>query len=630
MSANLIYDLSQSLFTKLSKLEILILSENKLESIQKNFFDGLYRLKYLDLAQNQIKFLNKDSFFAIIDLENLYLKSNLINNLNGSLCILKNLTILDLSFNELESFKKEDVISNLTFLDLSLNPLKLLESNQKNLYGLKSLKLSSTNSSLISNINFELFTQLEELDLSDNLNINTTQINKLLRLRKLNLRNTNSTDCTFFKNLNGIEELDAGNNKQYYSCLRYLKFSFKSIKISNISLRHSIYNTGIDVDLLVNLIYLDASFNSMSSLFSFDKLPNLIYLDLQFNLLNNIIIDFDINFNFQMMSKLEFINLNNSMEKDLKNFELKFGNNLKHAIISSNKLRIFPKFCQEDESVREINSCNLKTLYFDNNKLDKIKQYFFIFLEKLEYLNLDSNDIGLIDDEAFINQKSLETLIISNNILSLANNTQALFNSLTSIKLLNLSFNFIEIIRMNTFRNLLKLEVLDLRSNKIHSIKESSFKGLINLRDLYINGNAPDLNIENSSFRRFESIKTIFIDKFILNNSNHKSIFIEMVKKKNSIHNKTIIKWSYFKAFNLITLNESFYDCSLVFELINFNIQYNLKTETDFNEYLASCQPIKLKRKEDLKALVQGNKLTINYLLIAILSVMFIAVLFFF
>ena len=231
LSANLIYDLSQSLFTKLSKLEILILSENKLESIQKNFFDGLYRLKYLDLAQNQIKFLNKDSFFAIIDLENLYLKSNLINNLNGSLCILKNLTILDLSFNELESFKKEDVISNLTFLDLSLNPLKLLESNQKNLYGLKSLKLSSTNSSLISNINFELFTQLEELDLSDNLNINTTQINKLLRLRKLNLRNTNSTDCTFFKNLNGIEELDAGNNKQYYSCLRYLKFSFKSTEI---------------------------------------------------------------------------------------------------------------------------------------------------------------------------------------------------------------------------------------------------------------------------------------------------------------------------------------------------------------------------------------------------------------
>ena len=61
----------------------------------------------------------------------------------------------------------------------------------------------------------------------------------------------------------------------------------------------------------------------MSSLFSFDKLPNLIYLDLQFNLLNNIIIDFDINFNFQMMSKLEFINLNNSMEKDLKNFEVK-------------------------------------------------------------------------------------------------------------------------------------------------------------------------------------------------------------------------------------------------------------------------------------------------------------------
>jgi hypothetical protein len=247
-------------------------------------------------------------------------------------------------------------------------------------------------------------------------------------------------------------------------------------------------------------------------------------------------------------------------------------------------------------------------------------------LEKLEYLNLDSNDIGIIDDEAFINQKSLETLIISNNKINLKNSTQALFYSLTSIKLLNLSFNFIEFIRMNTFSNLLKLEVLDLSYNKINSIKEESFNGLINLRDLYINGNEQHLKIENASFSRFEAIKTIFLDKSILDYSNHKRIFIELVKIKNFIHNKTILKWSYFQAFNLISLNESFYDCGLVFELIRFNIQYNLKTESDFYDYLSNCQPSEIKIN-DTDALVQEHKLTINYLVmfIAMLSVILIA-----
>ena len=219
-------------------------------------------------------------------------------------------------------------------------------------------------------------------------------------------------------------------------------------------------------------------------------------------------------------------------------------------------------------------------------------------MEKLEYLNLDSNNISIIDDNSFFNLKSLESLILSRIKLNLANNTQVLFNLLTNIKLLNLSFNLIEFIQVNTFSNLFKLEVLDLSNNKINSIKEGSFKGLINLKDLYINGNEPDIKIQNTSFSQFEAINTIFIDRSTLNNSDHKSIFIDMVKNKNVNHNKTILKWIYYPSFNLITLNESFYECGLVFELIRFNIQYNLRTESDFSEYLTNCQSSKMKIKK--------------------------------
>ena len=215
-------------------------------------------------------------------------------------------------------------------------------------------------------------------------------------------------------------------------------------------------------------------------------------------------------------------------------------------------------------------------------------------------------------------------MILSNNNLNLANNSQVLFNSLTNIKLLNLRFNFIEFIRANTFSNLFKLEVLDLSYNKIHSIKENSFTGLINLKDFYINANVRDIKIENSSFRKFEAIKTIFIDRSILNNSAHKIIFILMVKNRDLNHNKTILKWIYYPVFNLITLNESFYDCHLVYELIRFNIQYNLKTESDFSEYLANCQSIKLKRKDSHDFNIQDQKITINYSYMFLLMVCFL------
>ena len=522
LTNNLIYDLSQRLFSNLSRLEILELRQNKLESIEKHFLDGLASLKYLDLSQNQIKFLNNNSFQAVINLEELYMQSNLLSYLNDSLKNLKNLSNLDLSNNKLDSFKRGEVIANLTSLDLSFNQLERFDHNQSNLFSLKSLKLSNTDSSVISNINFELFSKLEELDLSDNFNINMTKgIDKLIKLRKLNLKNINSIDCSFINNLKELEEINVGGNKNYYFCLRDVSLHLKSLSISNISLREIILQAQ-------NLIYLDISYNNISSMFGLNNFTNLHYLDLKFNFIEDILMTSFINFNFHRFSELEYINLNRSLTKSLSNFELKFGKKLENAVLSSNNLRIFPKFCKQDGSQQTIAfSCNLKMFYF-------------------EYKNV-------------------------------------------------------------------KLEVLDLSYNKIHSIKDESFKGLINLRDLYLNGNEPDLKIENSSFRRFESIKTIYIDKPILSNSKHKSIFIDMVKNKNYIHNKTILKWIYYSAFNLITLNESFYDCGLVFELIRYNIQYNLKTEADFTDYLENCQPSKMERKDSNDHILEKNEI-INFI----------------
>ena len=254
------------------------------------------------------------------------------------------------------------------------------------------------------------------------MNINTSQIKKLIKLRKLNLRNTNTSDCSFIRALEAIEELNVDNNKNYHTCVRYFenRFDLKRLKISNISLTEKIANIGIGSDLFKKIIYFDASLNNISKMDGFENFESLIHLDLKFNSIS-LLFDSYTNFNFHRLSKLEFINLNKSIENNLINFEFKFGNKLEDAILSSNDLRIFPKFCEQDGSQQELLefSCNLKTLHFDHNKLEKINQFDFIFLEKLEYLNLHSNNISHIEDDSFFNLKSLEFLILSDNRLHL-------------------------------------------------------------------------------------------------------------------------------------------------------------------------------------------------------------------
>lgn len=62
---------------------------------------------------------------------------------------------------------------------------------------------------------------------------------------------------------------------------------------------------------------------------------------------------------------------------------------------------------------------------------------------------------------------------------------------------------------------------------------------------------------------------------------------------------------------NLIAL---FYDFVLVFELIKFNIQYNLKTESDYNNYLSNCQYYIMNGKDVTDFIIRNDKLEINNL----------------
>ena len=94
--------------------------------------------------------------------------------------------------------------------------------------------------------------------------------------------------------------------------------------------------------------------------------------------------------------------------------------------------------------------------------------------------------------------------------------------------------------------------------------------------------------------------------------------------------NKTVLNRSYLVSFNLISLNESFYECDLVLELIRANIQYNLLTDSDFNVYLSNCQHKVLKIKRNLIETDNANfKMEMVYLyLFLIMSICFLLIFF--
>ena len=383
-------------------------------------------------------------------------------------------------------------------------------------------------------------------------------------------------------------ELDLSDNSNLdkTSLNFFLNTDIKILKLRNISLDYWIFDKK---PILNSIVYLDVSFNDLRSILFDINYKNLKYLDVSFNVIEKFSFNFKNSRNFANLFNLEFFNLNNSITDELSDFQFNFQSNLQIAIVTGNNLNVFPKFCQYYQVGATRIECGLKELYFDFNRLKRIYSFYLADLVQLKYLNLDSNQISLIEEGSFDGLDRLETLILSHNKLDLAFNASSLFNSLSSLRHLSLSSNKIQVLESNLFLNLLKLELVDLSRNQIYLVKEKSFNGLTNLRELYLNDNFHEIEIENSSFVGFQSIQSVYVNRSILDFKFNKNVFIDLVRNKNENNNKTILSRIYYKAFNLISLNDYDYDCDLVYELIRFNIQFNLKTEIDFSNFLINC-----------------------------------------
>jgi insulin-like growth factor-binding protein complex acid labile subunit len=577
-------------FHFLSSLKCLNLSNNKLRSIKPFIFGFLEELYNLNLASNNLSLLNQSCFCNLNKLQILKLSFNQLNSLRfleQNKNQTKSLTTLELDNNRIDFIGENDFEynQNLIYLNLNSNPLKSINKNAfAKIKFLTTLKLSNTSISVLY-----VNRSVKELDLSYLSNGSFVNIVSFSKIEWINLANTkiNISFDLFLSNVTRYADFSFNS----FTWIEFKMFDVLGSSLETLKLRETNLQNIEQINLtnLINLKYLDLSFNNLSSFSqnSIEFLANLEYLDLS----SNRISEFHI-----VLNKLKHLNLDNNQIFSITEIFFDY-NSIETFKMANNRLQMYPSF-----ETREIDSQNVETFIeidLNQNQLNQIKYFSFIF-GKLKFANFDLNNISSIESNAFLNCRSLEYLSIAYNRLKKIEENN--FHFLFSLIHLNLSFNQIEFIENFSFKNLNKLKSLNLNYNRLISIQNDLFVGLANLRDLFLTSNENNETIfYKQSFRHLPNISTIYMNESLI--VKYKCLFMHELER--GIQRNISNKYIFFKSINIISENFWFNTeslkskCNLVFHLFQFKINLNLKTDTENDLFFDSCSLILIERENN-------------------------------
>jgi Leucine-rich repeat (LRR) protein len=628
LSHNYLDGLADDVFDGLANVTSLDLSFNFVKILSSNFLRHLKSLVYLQLNNNQLKVIDSNSFSHLTKLNclniefnllfkfeenilknstlllSLNLKSNLIKSINAlktNLKFLSSLERIDLSSNKIEQINGADFEFNLALKSIILNenPIKFISTIAfKQLSNLEVFKISKIQVDF-----FDLSTipygKIIELDLSftrvslEKCDFNYWNYTKILTLEKVDIIEKNFSIEMFLHS--DIVSLDFSQNEFRHQFDNFNKLvNLQALTIRNVSLESL---DQIEFENFLNLNYLGLSSNLLTRLDepSFFGIDNLQYLDLSYNS-----IYFIHKTIFSRINKLKYLNLENnrifSIGSELTNFL-----DIETFKISRNLLTLFPVFTVSLGKLTTLVP-NLKELSLNYNKINSIS-FFSVWLSYLEFLSFDSNEISIIKNDAFINLKQLKDLSISRN--SLTNLSRNNFQYLFSLLKLNLSYNRIEIIEEKSFENLNKLSLLDLSYNSFKILEDHSFRGLTFLKDLYLL-NTIVFQLKPNSFDNLLSISNIYLNESMListsENFTNNCIFMFAINR--TIQRNIRDTYIYYRSLNLMSFGVSIehnlsYFCNLTFNLIQFNIHFNLKSDYENELFYTKCKNILIDRRNN-------------------------------
>ncbi|CAM5073117.1 transforming growth factor beta activator LRRC32 [Chelonia mydas] len=449
LSHNRLYNgMAEYFIHKAPSLQYLSLAENSITVILRRMFQGSPALVEVDLHSNIIMEIEEGAFETLVHLTKLNLSMNSIT------CIsdfnLRQLQILDLSRNSIESFhtteSKEEY--NLRWLDLSENKLLRFpvfpQVNKLAYLNLSKNLMQLTADSAHNEMDYMERDWLEApfhlLDQKQNTNTSSLYLSQLLYL-DLSYNEIKSIPNEFFESMSSLRFLNLSKN-----CLQTFAVNYDSA--------------------LISLAILDLSFNALQNLLlDASTLTNLQELYIQNNHLQAL--QFDI---FASLPSIKLLNLQ--------------SNNISFCSMYSGlaKQRL-PG--EETGCVSFVDFPALRYLYLADNMLKNLPIYAF-YKTSIILLELSMNQGLKIEAKALSGlETSLEYLNLHGNGMTVLNIDLPRFHHL---KHLNLSEN--QLSWLPKWGSDASLEVLDLQKNSFSNLQSSNILALENsLKNLYLAGN---------------------------------------------------------------------------------------------------------------------------------------------
>uniref|UniRef100_A0A6P7FYT5 Protein artichoke-like n=1 Tax=Diabrotica virgifera virgifera TaxID=50390 RepID=A0A6P7FYT5_DIAVI len=550
---NYIGIVEEATFVDMRSLKRIYLSNNVIAEIRKGAFHILPALKTLDLSKNMIKRIQHQSFYQPSVLEELYLQDNALSNVMQLRSILEDLPrliYLDVSYNKLDSIPFRSLMGHSTLEQLNLGYNQLQMIDKEAFIGMPALRdLILTNNSIADTRRapFWNLPALKSVHLSKNY------------LRRLEPR--------FLINISALRRADLSQNGLNFidpeaflptPLLEHINMSSNNIKnFHPVTFRH-----------LTQLYELDVSHNNLKSLIS--GLPrNIEHLILKHNEISGI------SFSDLNLPSLRLLDLSGNRIQSLGEDQLKNLHHLRKLYLNSNFLRIL-----QERSLEGL--IKLETLDLSDNRISEVHPLAMRSTSELKFLNIAHNQLTLIGPSLLSNAKNLRKLYAGHN--QLAEILSQSFDENLNLEELDLASNLL-VQFPHTIYGLEKLKKLDLSSNRLKNINSTIVSSLTNLREIKLSKNFIQI-LEGNSFGNLKNLKSIYLDEndIMLVEQNFVKMLpsLKMLKlQKNKLEELAIHTFNTLLSLQNLDLQENILKIidpnafNLVPQLLTLNLSHN-------------------------------------------------------
>ncbi|KRY23117.1 Chaoptin [Trichinella patagoniensis] len=529
------------------KLYQLLLDNNELSRIPARQLSQLQQLRYCNLKNNKIDVIEAGIFKNSIlrNLRYLYLDGNLIDSIPSDAFVSLDLQVLTLSHNRIHHMDAHSLPYTIWYISLKGNMLQSIPYEA--FEGLKDLQMIDLEGNSIDHLQSYVST-VSNGNVSINLSSNKIRtlpaacFSAFQQINKLDLsRNAiQKVHSEFLQGVATLQTLDLSYNRVGFLPIKSLFTVAHSL--SKISLEENELSTVPEaLSVLKVLASLNLSSNKLNTLGSDDILSNNGNMLKELLISHNYLTQIAANF-----GKLENLDLSSNNIAEL--HKQAFGQNEKRPAstvrlnLAGNQIRrladpgvfiYMPMLVYVDLSHNNIEHISsnffhhlptLESLSLEKNLLDSFPALALRPIVKLRYLILDRNRIRTLPTGQIEQLGSLERISLTHNLIHAISQNTFPGRNFKSLKSINLAFNRITFLASKAFHDLFALDVVQLQGNKLTTLQMYTFANLSNLRIVNLDGNQINYTSEGCFFNlprleylslRNNRLATIALDAFV-------------------------------------------------------------------------------------------------------------------